>query len=405
MFVLRSVESNIYYLYMIKLSKWLMLIMPVVALFYSDNGLDSFDIYLLQAVYSISVAIFEVPSGYMADIIGRRTSLIIGGFLGTLGFAVLSASSGFTGFLLAEIILGLGGSFISGSDSALLFDSLAAAKRDNYYLRYEGRITALGSFAETVAAVGGGLLAAWLSYRAVYVSQTFIAAIAIPASLLILEPERQRLIARPSIGQIFRISYQALFEDRLLSTTIIMSSVTGLATLCMAWTSQVYFITVGFNEVQITPLWVGLNLTVALISAKAAYTVTKIGQYRSILLIMSIMPLSYIMLGILPVIPALFFLFLFYFVRGFATPMLRDLTNQHCGSEIRATVLSIRSLLVRVSFSVSGPLIGAVAGRSSLSLALILFGSLLVVGFVLAGSLLLRIHRLDIVHPSDDQAA
>ena len=147
MYRFRSTAANIHYLYLIKLSKWLMLIMPVVALFYHDNGLDSFDIYLLQAVYSLSVAILEVPSGYMADIIGRRTSLIIGGFLGTIGFGVLSLSSGFTGFLIAEIILGLGGSFISGSDSALLFDSLADMKRQNYYLRYEGRITALGSLA------------------------------------------------------------------------------------------------------------------------------------------------------------------------------------------------------------------------------------------------------------------
>jgi MFS family permease len=187
----RSVSANIRYLYLIKLSKWLMLIMPIVALFYNDNGLESYDIYLLQAVYSFSVALFEVPSGYMADVIGRRTSLIIGSFLGTIGFVVLSASSTFSGFLAAEIILGLGGSFISGSDSALLFDSLAVMKRQNYYLRYEGRITALGNLAETVAAVGGGLLAAWSSYRAVYVSQAVIASIAIPAALLIIEPERQ----------------------------------------------------------------------------------------------------------------------------------------------------------------------------------------------------------------------
>ena len=72
--------------------------MPIVAFFYNDNGLNSYDIYLLQAVYSFSVALFEVPSGYMADIIGRRTSLIIGSFLGTIGFGVLAASSSFISF-------------------------------------------------------------------------------------------------------------------------------------------------------------------------------------------------------------------------------------------------------------------------------------------------------------------
>lgn len=57
----RSLSTNIYCLYLIKLAKWLMLIMPIVALFYSANGLDHFDIYLLQAVYSLSVALLEIP--------------------------------------------------------------------------------------------------------------------------------------------------------------------------------------------------------------------------------------------------------------------------------------------------------------------------------------------------------
>ena len=79
---MRSLFANIYYLYLIKLSKWLMLIMPVVVLFYNDNGLETYQIYLLQAGYSISVVIFEIPSGYLADIVGRTSSALAGELLG-----------------------------------------------------------------------------------------------------------------------------------------------------------------------------------------------------------------------------------------------------------------------------------------------------------------------------------
>ncbi len=390
----RSLSANIYYLYLIKLSKWLMLIMPIVVLFYADNGLGTFDIYLLQAVYSLSVAFLEIPSGYMADIIGRRTSLIIGSLLGTLGFIVLSMSYSLYGFLAAEIILGLGGSFISGSDSALLFDSLAARNKEHYYLRFEGRITALGNLAETVAAIGGGLLAAWLSYRAVYVSQAMVAAIAIPAALLIVEPEREKLSTRPSMQQILAISYQALFKDKKLSSTIIMSSVSGTATLCMAWTSQVFFVTVGFSEAEITPLWVVLNLSVAIISIYAAAIVERIGRRRALLSIIILLPLGYILLGSLPLLPALATLFIFYLVRGYTTPMLRDLINRNCRSSIRATVLSIRSLLVRLAFSIAGPLLGLAAGKTSLGFALVVFGLVLALASVGAGIFLLGQHAL-----------
>ena len=59
-----------------------MLTMPVVFLFYQENGLSTRDLFLLKAVYSASIVLFEIPSGYFGDIWGRKTSLVIGSFLG-----------------------------------------------------------------------------------------------------------------------------------------------------------------------------------------------------------------------------------------------------------------------------------------------------------------------------------
>ena len=401
---MRSLSANIQYLYLIKLSKWLMLIMPVVVLFYHDNGLDTYQVYLLQAGYSLSVALLEIPSGYVADIIGRRTSLIWGSILGTAGFAVLSLSHGFSGFLCAEIILGLGGSLISGADSALLYDSLAASSRQHYYLRYEGRITALGNLGETCAAILGGLLAAWLGYRSVYFAQTVIAAIGIPASLLLIEPARKKLLSQPSWAEIFRISSTALVHDKSLSSVIISGAVAGTATLCMAWTAQVYFVENGFSEKEITPLWVALNLTVAVVSALAAAVVARLTLRRAVL-IAALLPTGFILLGLLPLLPALTILFIFYMIRGYTTPMYRDLINLNCDASIRATVLSIRSLLIRLAFSIGGPLIGFIAGRATLDHALVVFGLILTGASVLSSILLFRRERLTGHLIRDDRAS
>lgn len=384
-----SLHANIYYLYLIKLSKWFMLIMPVVALFYTDNGLDEFDIYLLQAIYSLGVACMEIPSGYMADMIGRRTSLILGSFLGTIGFALYSISSSFGEFLVAEIILGLGASFISGSDSALLYDSLAESGDQHRYLQYEGRITALGNLAETLAAVCGGLIAAMISYRAVYAGQALIAAIAIPASFLLVEPKREKLALQPSIRQILTICHQSIFINAKLSAAILLSSVIGTATLCMAWTCQVYFVHRGLDETAITPIWVLLNLTVALVSAYSHAFISLIGNRLAIALMVLLIPAGYILLGATSLVPGLLTLFVFYFVRGYATPLLKDLTNLYCDSTIRATVLSIRSLLIRTGFAALGPLIGIGSRHASLSLALICTGCVLLV-LTLVAALFLR---------------
>ncbi len=100
-----------------------MLTMPIIVLFYQENGLSMQDVLLLKGIYSVAVVLLEIPSGYVADIWGRKKSLILGAIFGCAGFVIYSFSYGFSGFLLAELILGIGGSFISGSDSAMLYDT------------------------------------------------------------------------------------------------------------------------------------------------------------------------------------------------------------------------------------------------------------------------------------------
>ncbi|TKB10613.1 MFS transporter [Desulforhopalus sp. IMCC35007] len=386
--------KNIYCLCIIKLSKWLMLIMPVVALFYNENGLDEFDIYLLQAVYSISVAILEIPSGYMADVVGRKKTLVFGSILGTLGFVLYSTSHSFYGFLVAEIILGIGGSFISGADSAMLFDTLASADLKHKYLSFEGRITSLGNVAETLAAILGGAIAGLLSYRSVYIAQALVASIAIPASLMLIEPTRKTSRIGTSLGNnishILKVCKTSLFTDPKLSSALLFSSVTGIATLCMAWTAQIYFVSHGFKEMTITPLWVLLNLTVAFFSGFAVTTQQLFGPKPLFFCIMIYIPATYILLGIFPIAAALVCLWLFFAIRGYATPVLKDLINQNCDAATRATVLSIRSLIYRVGFATLGPLIGLIAGKFSLAAALVTTGTLLLILSCVTGFYLYR---------------
>ena len=72
-----SVHPNIPRLYLIKVAKWFMLYMPIVVPFYESNGLSMKDIMILQAAYSVAIVVLEIPSGYLADVIGRKKTLII----------------------------------------------------------------------------------------------------------------------------------------------------------------------------------------------------------------------------------------------------------------------------------------------------------------------------------------
>ena len=116
-------KQNILALYLIKLSKWFSLVMPIIVLFYEDHGLGLQDVFILKSVYSVAAVALEIPSGYLADVWGRKKCLILGCILFFGGYLCYSFTSTFTAFLFAEILLGTGQTLVNGADSALLYDT------------------------------------------------------------------------------------------------------------------------------------------------------------------------------------------------------------------------------------------------------------------------------------------
>jgi MFS family permease len=369
-----SLHPNITRLYLIKIAKWFMLYMPIVVPFYESNGLMMKDIMILQAVYSIAIVILEVPSGYLADVWGRKKTLLLGAILGVFGFACYGISHGFVGFLIAEIILGIGQSCVSGADSAMLYDSMMEVKEEKQYSRFEGRITSLGNFAEAIAAIIGGLLAT-ITLRTPYIAQTIIALIAVPAAITLKEPVRHIKLASSGFLEVIGIARFALFENRELRRNILFSAFTGCATLTMAWFVQPFF---KYSEIDIKWfgfLWAALNLIVGIASLMAYGIEKRIGQKASIMLIALAVPIGYITLSQSGMILGLIILVFFHIVRGYATPILKDYINRITGSEVRATVLSVRNFIIRINFSLIGPLIGWIKDVYSLQTALLIAGS------------------------------
>ncbi|MBI9092559.1 MAG: MFS transporter [Desulfobacterium sp.] len=398
-----TVRSNILRLYIIKLSKWLMLTMPIVFLFYRENGLATHDLFLLKAVYSAAIVCLEIPSGYFGDIWGRKRSLVLGSVLGFIGFSLYCVSTGFWGFLVCEIILGIGQSFISGSDSAMLYDTLQEAKEEKEYLKIEGRLISAGNFAEAIAAPIGVLIAV-ISLRSTFFFQAAVAFTAIPAALTLFEPKRREMTGTTSFKQILRIVRYALFENQGLQATIVYSSIIGTATLTMAWFVQPYFVLLAlplaFYGIFI-PL---LNLTAGVTSMHAYKIEKKFGRENTILFIAISIASGYLTLGLFNTLGALFFLFLFYIVRGIATPILKNHINEITPSEIRATVLSIRSLIIRLAFVILGPFLGWLADRAGLPSTLVAGGGIFLVTGVLAAFFLINAFRDHAYLPGEEQS-
>jgi MFS family permease len=372
----------------IKASKWLMLFMPIIWLFYEENGLTIADLFIIQSIYSVTIAVIEIPSGYVADVLGRKNSMIIGMFFGFIGMVVYSLSFGFEGFLIAALCLGVGQSFISGSDTALMYDSLVQLNRSNEFIKLEGRTISMGNFAEALAFILGGLLAE-VSLRTPFYFQVGIAFIGFLVTLLLVEPKTERLKDGKSKPwkNIKNIIHYSLRENQTLRYYIFYSAIIGAGTLTMAWFSQPYFMAIGIdNTFYFGLLGAGLNLAVAIPSFYAHKIEENIKTKTLLIIILILICACYFTISYLTSFWGLLILLVFYITRGIATPVLRDYMNRHIPSEMRATVMSIRSFLIRILFASTSPFLGYVANIYSLQQAILFSG---ILTFLLGGITLL----------------
>lgn len=379
---MQNYKKNIPRLYLIKISKWFNMVMPVVVLFYQSNEMGMQEIFVLKAIYSIAMVAMEIPSGWMADVWGRKKTLILGSILGSLGFLIYSFSYGFWAFAIAEIILGIGYSFVSGADSALLFDSLKADKKTDKYIREEGRITSAGNFAEAIAGVAGGFLAA-ISLRLPFFFQAGVAAIAIPAALTLIEPRVQIRDHIHSINQLVKNIRNTFLHEHNLRISILLSSVTGTATLTFAWLVQPFFEAIGLPVEMFGIFWTALNLTAGVSSVFAYRFILFTGKRWSLLAIILLLSAAYFFSGIAISSFGLIFLFLFYFVRGLATPIFKNYINEYTQSEVRATMLSVRNFIIRIVFAGIGPMLGWLTDNVSLKSAFISAGILYLISMLI----------------------
>lgn len=143
---------------------------PIYTLFLLLNGLSFTAIGIIATVQSIIVVGGEVPSGYIGDRIGRRNSLAIAAGLFLISNAGYLFATDIWGFLFVFGTLSFGQTFVSGSGSAWLYDTLQEHDIEDEFTRISGRAGAISKAVTAVTMIAGGLLYVLDPYYPFYVA-------------------------------------------------------------------------------------------------------------------------------------------------------------------------------------------------------------------------------------------
>jgi MFS family permease len=360
---------------------------PVITLFWKDEiGMSFTAIMVLQAIFSATIVLFEFPSGYVADRVGYRASLLIGASFWTMGYVVYAIGTTFAAITAAEILAGIGMSFTSGANSALLYVSVARGE----YIRWEGRVRAAAQISEAASSSIGGWLYA-LAPRLPFWCQVPAAMANVATAYAMREPGVVPIGERVShLRRALGIVRTSLWHHARLRATIAFSVVLGLASFFLVWLVQPYMQAHGVPTAWFGPIWATLHVFLAVVSMLSHRVAARWGTSATLFGCCALIALGYggMALG------SSVFSFLFYLclmtVRGLQGPLLVQALQQDAPAEDRATVLSLNALMFRIAFTVLGPPVGLLVERAGMTTALATLGATLT---VLALATFLAFHR------------
>ena len=395
--IMKKLERNLwrYKLYLAILHTPLFL--PILTLFWQENGLDLFDIYVLQGLFAVAVVFLEVPTGMIADRIGKRISLLLGTATLCFGMVVYALGSSFAVFLMAEIIFALGIALISGADSALLYDTLHALGRQDEYAAIEGRARSWQMLSFALSNILGGIVGSY-DYRAAIWLSTLGPLIALWLALGFVEvqtadkkkaPESSWKAAWASYLGLLKDAWKFVRKHQLVRWYILVLSVlTGTGTWLL-WLMQPYM------KASKLPIW-AFGIAFAIFNFSAAFFSRFAGKLQVYLKDRSLAALLF-GLQSLPlflmawIFHPLGFLFILggQAVRAWARPIISQQILAYTYRDKRATVLSFTSLGSRLFFAVTSPFIGLISKNTSLAFTLNTQGFLVIACFVV----LIAIHK------------
>lgn len=159
------------------------LIWGVNTLFLIDAGLDIFGVMLANGAFTLGMLVFEIPTGVIADTLGRRTSYLLAvstiAVSTVLYVAIGQLKGGIIPFALASILLGLGYTFYTGAVDAWLVDALHSVGYTEKIDPIFGKAGMVFGIFMLIGTVGGGFLgqiALWIPYvvRAIILIPCFV---------------------------------------------------------------------------------------------------------------------------------------------------------------------------------------------------------------------------------------
>ena len=351
-------------------------------------GLSPLQLVLIGTTMEITVFLFEIPTGVVADVYSRRLSVIISYFIIGIAYIMQGLFPVFEVFVLANVVWGIGWTFTSGAYDAWLVDEIGQERAGDAFLRG----TQIARFAAIIGIIGSVLLGS-ISLHLPILIGGFITMMMTPLlAILMAETGFQ---PTPREDRSPQSTFQAMtdtFKDgiRLIRGRPMLISILGISFFIGLYSEgwdrlwQAHMIeSIGYNVPTFIALpviaWFGLfriaDMILSILGAeflrKRIDTTAGAALNNALFVMIAGMCIAILVYGLAGnFIVAILAYFVFTTLRGLIHPIFVAWSNMHIESRVRATVLSVQSQTDAIGQIAGGPPLGLI-GQISLQAAFV----------------------------------
>ncbi|MTI65875.1 MAG: MFS transporter [Firmicutes bacterium] len=352
-------------------------------------NLTALQLVLVGTVLEGSCFLFEIPTGVVADVYSRKRSILIGLIIIGGAFILEGSFRFFETIILAQFLWGFGYTFLSGADDAWIADEIKGKNLNEIYLK-GAQIAQFCSFI-------GILLSAMLGYFYINLPMIISGILFIFLSMFLkifmpergFKPKKRKGNSYQNMIETFKEGLSFISESKILIVILFISLIYGLYSEGFDRLWEAHFLRdlsfpliLNFKPV----IWFGIINSAAMILSIIAVQIIKIrlaktGNIEKVYLLVIINLLTVV--GIISFGMsgnfkfALMTYLVSYILRTTNQPIFRAWINQNLKSSIRATVLSTVGQIDALGQIAGGPIIGIIASRYSISIAIIFAGMVL----------------------------
>jgi MFS family permease len=383
-----SFESNIRKMYLVRLLFNMYFISAVLVPFYIEwGGIKFSQILFLNAWFMFWNFLLEIPTGTVADFLGRKVSVIMGCIISVIGIMVYVSHPNFIIFLTAEVIYAVSYTLLSGADEALIYDSLKEIKQTHISKNVFSKMESFKLAGIVVGAAAGSFIAKIYGLRMTLLLQAIPITIAFLLSLTFKEPRisgKKLTMSLRTYKKILSDGVKYFLGNRILKILTLDMVIVFAFAWIIIWFYQALLKSAGIDITYFGIVHAFMSLAQIFIISNFIRLEKWLGAKRRLLFLGAfITGIFYILLSITRfaplVITAIILSAGFGLSRG---PLFSNYMNKHIPSDKRATVLSTTSMLRTFSIVIVNITAGILADWSIPNTLMILGIAIIIFSFL-----------------------